>query len=92
MTVGIDGTPPGWATCPECAAALECTSCEGAKLQGAAAPFEVALTVRYRCARGHERTFTLPEGRQPPESAQCPDCDGMLLPRDARSAAVHAAG
>lgn len=24
----------------------------------------------------------LPEGRLAPESAQCPDCDGMLLPVD----------
>jgi hypothetical protein len=80
MTLGVDGTPPAWATCPVCVTALECTSCQGAQLQGAAQPFKVASSIGYRCANGHLRTLSLPEGAQAPESAQCPDCDGMLLP------------
>ncbi len=83
MTLGVDGTPPLWATCPVCVTALECTSCAGAQLQGAAAPFKVASSIAYRCASGHVRTLSLPLGALAPESAQCPDCNGMLLPEAA---------
>jgi hypothetical protein len=65
-----------------CTTSLDCTSCEGAQLQGAAAPFETGITGRYRCASGHERTLMLPKGKPFPESAECPECGGMLVQTD----------
>lgn len=80
MTLEIDGSPPPWVTCPVCTKALECAACPGAQLQGEAPPFEVATKVLYRCAAGHQRTIMLRAGDSQPESAQCPECDGMLMP------------
>jgi uncharacterized protein with PIN domain len=80
MVLGVDGTPPQWASCPVCAKALECARCEGAQLQGEAEPFAGGTPVVYRCQAGHQRTIMLPEGKTFPESAHCPECGGMLLP------------
>lgn len=84
MALGIDGTPPPWATCPVCVKSLECERCPGAQLQGDSPPFATGARLVYRCARGHERGITPAAGAEPPESAQCPDCDGMLLLVDAQ--------
>jgi hypothetical protein len=80
MKLGIDGSPPKWATCPICVKSLECTKCEGAQLQGTATDFAPGPTVTYRCPAGHQRAITVSAGDLQPESAQCPDCDGMLMP------------
>jgi hypothetical protein len=80
MVLGVDGTPPKWATCPVCTKALECAKCEGAQLQGETEPFADGTAIEYRCAAGHVRVIHLPAGRDLPESTHCPDCDGMLLP------------
>jgi hypothetical protein len=80
MILGVDGTPPQWATCPVCTKALECAQCEGAKLQGEADPFTGGTTIEYRCSAGHRRTLHIPADREQPESAHCPECGGMLLP------------
>lgn len=80
MTLAIEGTPPKWVTCPIGAKALECASCPGAYLKGDAPPFPVAAKILYRCAAGHVRTIMLRAGDRQPESAQCPECEGMLLP------------
>lgn len=79
MTLGIEGSPPKWVTCPICDKALECTSCPGAQLGGLAPPLTAGVVALYRCAAGHQRRLMY-AGDAPPESAQCPDCDGMLLP------------
>ena len=80
MTLGVDGTPPKWATCPVGVQALDCARCEGAQLRGEAPSFSGGTSVAYRCASGHGRTLHLPPGTLAPESAHCPECDGMLLP------------
>ena len=80
MVLGVDGTPPQWATCPVCTKALECEKCEGAKLAGEGEPFTGGTTIEYRCAAGHKRTISIPKDRGVPESTHCPECDGMLLP------------
>jgi len=80
MTLEIDGSPPKWVTCPVCSKALECANCPGAQLQGEAPAFPVATKVFYRCPLGHQRTIALRAGDGQPESAQCPECDGMLMP------------
>ncbi|HVY47295.1 MAG TPA: hypothetical protein VHB21_15510 [Minicystis sp.] len=81
ITLTVDGDAPAWATCPICAAALECARCPGAQLAGDAEPFAPARRVVYRCAQGHERVVALPEGQDLPETIHCTACDGMLLPR-----------
>jgi len=87
MTLGIDGTPPRWATCPVCTKSLECERCPGAQLQGEAPAFTPEAQVVYRCAAGHQRVIAVPPGEGRPESTHCPDCDGMLLPIDASAPA-----
>ena len=79
MALGVDGSPPQWATCPACVKSLECDRCPGAQLQGEALGFTPGAELVYRCAHGHERRITAAVGAEPPESAQCPDCDEMLL-------------
>lgn len=83
LTIGIEGTPPKWVTCSTSDKAYECTGCSGALLKGSAEPFPVVQTVQYRCAAGHQRAIMLAAGAEKPESAHCPDCDGMLLPSPA---------
>jgi hypothetical protein len=78
MVLGIDGTPPHWVTCPF---SHEGARCDGAKLEGDAEPFTGGAAVEYRCAVGHARVLRMAAGRSAPESAHCPDCGGMLLPR-----------
>lgn len=81
MILAVDGTPPKWATCPVCVTSLECTTCKGAELRGEAPPFPIKRKVLYRCSKGHERTIAMATTQdERPESANCPDCDEMLLP------------
>jgi hypothetical protein len=80
MVLGIDGTPPHWATCPF---SHDGAPCDGAKLDGDAEPFTGGAAVEYRCAAGHARVIRVPAGRSSPESAHCPDCGGTLLSRKA---------
>ena len=88
MKLGVDGSPPQWATCPVCVKSLECTKCDGAQLQGTALDFVPGPTYVYRCPAGHERSITVAEGQLQPESAHCPECGGMLSPVEPQQAVV----
>ena len=79
MLVTTEGTPPRWVTCPACTI-VDCERCDGAQLQGDAASFTGGASGLYRCEAGHEKVLTMPLGLGLPESAQCPECDGMMLP------------
>lgn len=79
MVVAMDGMPAPWVTCPECDG-IDCDRCDGAQLQGDATAFSEGARAVYRCAAGHEKTLRVPSGAGLPESAQCTECDGMLLP------------
>jgi hypothetical protein len=79
LVVATEGAPPRWVTCPT-GNGVECNRCEGAQLQGAAKDFGEGEGFVYRCKSGHARTLRLPAGVGRPESAHCPDCDGLMLP------------
>lgn len=83
MTLAIDGSPPRWATCPVCVKSVECERCRGAQLQGEAPHVATGPMLVYRCPAGHTRAIATPVGVDRPESAQCPECDGMLVPEAA---------
>jgi len=78
MTVATEEPPPRWVTCPICVA-NECRRCNGADLEGDADEFSEGTSARYRCDSKHERTLRVPAGEDLPESAECPECGGMLL-------------
>lgn len=80
MVLGVDGTPPAWVTCPVGLKGLECTHCDAAKLVGPAPPFAGGVLVEYRCKSGHSRVLHLPSDTGLPETAQCRECDEMLMP------------
>jgi hypothetical protein len=80
MVLGVAGTPPLWVTCPIGPKGLECMRCDGARLEGPAEAFSGGVAVAYACASGHQRVLQVPSGIGLPESAQCPECDGLLLP------------
>lgn len=79
MVIATEGPPPRWVTCPVCNA-VECQHCDGAQLQGATQDFLGGARVAYRCPVGHEKVLRMPTGGGLPESAQCVECDGMMLP------------
>lgn len=79
LVIATEGTPPPWITCPVCAA-NECGRCDGAKLQGLAEEFARGTSAVFRCSVGHEKEIRVPGGVRLPESAQCVECDAMMLP------------
>lgn len=80
FVVATPGKPPAWVTCPV-TSGHECERCDGAELFGDAPDFRDGVEVRYACGGGHEIALRVPEGAGKPESAQCTECDGMMLPR-----------
>ncbi len=79
MVVATVGPPPRWITCPVCTA-VECARCDGAQLSGDAQGFAGGAYIVYRCEAGHEKPLRLPVGKDLPESVQCVECDGVMLP------------
>ena len=79
MVVATDGKPPRWVTCPACSV-VECCCCKGAKLEGDAPGFSAGSSMTYRCEAGHTARLQVPDDTDLPESASCPECDGMMLP------------
>jgi hypothetical protein len=79
LVVATPGTPPGWVTCP-LGSGYECSRCKGAALQGEAEPFCGGPASLYACAAGHRQVLQTPMGKGLPESAECPECKGTLLP------------
>lgn len=90
MVVATEGTPPRWVTCP-IDSTVECARCGGAQLQGEAQAFTGGSSALYRCKWGHGQTLRI-SGVGLPESAQCPVCDGLMLPEpsSAEPACSHA--
>ena len=78
MVIALEGMPPPWVTCPACDG-IECNRCDGAELQGEAPAFSEGAQALYRCKAGHQKALRAPAGQGLPESAQCTECDGMLL-------------